>query len=167
MGSIGRAIRVAPRNERRERDSRRIESWQCRKQWRYRVRLVAAILNDRTLMAWIGITVVLVGAGPRSGIRLIVILITMASGCDCPARGWSAGVSQDTRQAQRGRDMKRPASDRKIEHAQNHIIVLSASPCDVNRIKMLCSPTILNFTFSQRRLGGKTSFRTIHPRFHG
>lgn len=84
-------------------------------------------------MAWIGITVVLMGTGPGIGIRLIVILIPMAGSCDFAVGVWSAGVSQDTRQAERWRDLKRPAGDRKIEHAQNHVTFLSEGNLPVNR----------------------------------
>lgn len=131
--SIRRTVRIGLDIVPGERDAGRGKSGQGRQRCRIAERVVASVLDDRAILARIGIAIIFMGT--RSGIRFVVIRFAVASGCAAAVFAWAAGVRQDARQTERWRDMKRPAGDHEIEHAQNHAGFLSAARPRVNSSK--------------------------------
>ena len=131
--SVRRTVRTGLDIVPGEREAGRGKSGQSRQRCRIGERVVASVLDDRAILARIGIAIIFMGT--RSGIRFVVIRFAVASGCAAAGFAWVAGVRQDARQTERWRDMKCPAGDHEIEHAQNHVGLVSATLPRVNSDK--------------------------------
>lgn len=131
--SVRRTVRIGLDFVPGERDAGRGKSGQSRQRCRIAERVVASVLDDGAILAWISVAIFFVGT--RSGVRLIVIPFAVTGGGAGAVFAWVAGVRQDARQAERWRDMKRPGGDNEIEHAQNHAEFLSAATPRVNSFK--------------------------------